>query len=846
MVFFLILASLFGLARFEGGLERWNTLVYDNWIRLSARPVPSDVVIVAVDAESIEDYGRWPWSRSRQARLIQNIASADPRIIGVDVIYAEPDHDHPEDDVALAKALSESGNTVLPISIEPGERSLVMGETLPIPALQSSARALGHVHVAFDSGGMVRNIHLKMGFRNAHWSSLSLAMLEAMDVDIALPPSNEQPLQEGYQKQLDWRSNRQFLIPYYGPPGSFTYVSAHEVLSDNFDPASLKDKVVFVGATALGLGDSRSTPVSKQIAMPGVEIHANVFSALRDKHVLSALPEYQLHLIFAGLLAVLLLAYPRLKQRWVFVIASCFTLFPIFLSYSLFTFFLIWLPPLEMSVFLLLSLVLWSWHRLEFAARFLANEVERLRVDSTLMQFDQSGSLSECMKGAMHHMPLDGWIIVYPGHIEEGGQYNDIQLHNVAGAWSSTEGAYCRSYTKDQSLLVGFSTSDPDFGQKFCLVVDALVKQYLSDQHIDERRSVERLQHRADDVSHARMKLQQLAAFTESIFQGTPAGLFVWNIFGELVALNPEAKLLAKKFALPSQDAKLQEMLLALNVEQDCSITDLLLNGKELQFDYRLDDLEMLCALSVVGDELRDRFVLMSVVDSTEVRRRERERSELVDYLSHDLRSPLTSALSIIQLEKRKAELPDGYRNIERYIETGLKLVNDLLQLARADNLNTHDFTELLFDNLLDTAYEQLWPQIQTRNISVEIDIQDEELWVNANGQMIERVLINILDNALKYSYEGGRIDITATQKEGELLCCFRDFGVGVTDAQADLLFQRFKRVGDVNKNASGIGLGLAFVSSVVMQHGGRVWAEKGLSEGACICLALPLIMLEE
>ena len=110
----MMLGMIAVIITFSGALIRFDNLHYDLGHYLSAKPAPTDIVIVAIDEASLRQIGRWPWSRTVHADLVSNLKQARAKAIGLDIIFAEPELNQPEADLALAQALQQAGNVVLP------------------------------------------------------------------------------------------------------------------------------------------------------------------------------------------------------------------------------------------------------------------------------------------------------------------------------------------------------------------------------------------------------------------------------------------------------------------------------------------------------------------------------------------------------------------------------------------------------------------------------------------------------------------------------------------------------------------------------------------------------------
>lgn len=363
------------------GLSRWNLLFYDWSLAHQSQPPAEDIVIIAIDEQSLRELGRWPWSRRVHADLVRRLTAAGAKAVALDIVFAEPDAADPAADRDLAAALADNGRVVLPLLNEQVRLHGQLIETLPMPALAGAAIGLGHVDVELDADGIARGVYLKAGLGTPRWSALALALLETVDPTpwLALP-GQRTPITDSPAPNA-WRRDHYVLIPFAGPPGHFQHVSYRDALRDDFPLAPFRDRFVLIGVTAAGVGDMLPTPVSGQAQlMPGVEFNANVLDALRRGSTIQPLsPPWVLGL--TGLLVLLpLVLYAACPPRWTLPLAGLALLLTAVVSYWLLHAPRLWFPPAAALLVQGLSYPLWSWRRLQQSARALFEEKERTQV----------------------------------------------------------------------------------------------------------------------------------------------------------------------------------------------------------------------------------------------------------------------------------------------------------------------------------------------------------------------------------------------------------------------------------------------------------------------------------
>lgn len=364
-----------------------DNILYDLGQKLQSRPTPSDIIIVAIDEESLSKLGRWPWSRHQHAMLIDRLRDDGARVIGMDLIFAEPDVTDPFSDKALSEAIHHAGNVVLPVLLENNRVNGQIIETLPLPSFTEYAATMGHVHVELDEDGIARSVFLWEGLSTPAWPHFAQAVLQA--ANIKLPHFSISPPK---QSQHDFKPyilvrEDQRRISFLGKPGHVQSLSYVQVLKGEFPTGIFKDKVVLVGATASGMGDFIPTPVSGlHQPMSGVEFHANVIDSILRDRLVNQVPNWITVLICALLAILPVIWLPRLaplhgllvSSLWIATVAGISMLLPSLLG--------VWLPPSAALLAIASAYPIWSWLKLDAAHRFLDQELQLLHQDAAWLE----------------------------------------------------------------------------------------------------------------------------------------------------------------------------------------------------------------------------------------------------------------------------------------------------------------------------------------------------------------------------------------------------------------------------------------------------------------------------
>jgi len=233
---------------------------------------------------------------------------------------------------------------------------------------------------------------------------------------------------------------------------------------------------------------------------------------------------------------------------------------------------------------------------------------------------------------------------------------------------------------------------------------------------------------------------------------------------------------------------------------------------------------------------------IVRVVDISEAKALQRQRERVLQLLTHDMRSPQASILAILDTAGPGGLDAAMARRIEGYAQRTLGLADDFVQLARAEALD-YVFEEVALADLLIDAADDLWPQSSARGVVVEVDAPDEPLLVMGERSLLTRALINLIGNAIKYGGDGKSVRCSLEARAGFVACLIRDQGPGIAPEQIAHLFEPFRRgAAGEGRRIDGVGLGLAFVQTVVTRHQGRIRCESAPGRGTCFTVELPAV----
>ena len=228
-----------------------------------------------------------------------------------------------------------------------------------------------------------------------------------------------------------------------------------------------------------------------------------------------------------------------------------------------------------------------------------------------------------------------------------------------------------------------------------------------------------------------------------------------------------------------------------------------------------------------------------------ELRRQEQKRDEFLDTMAHEMRTPLTAAKGYIQLLKAGAlsgpALTMGIEKINVSFNRIISLVNDLLFVQEMDLLD-FGFSKVNFKDLLEETHSQIKAMHQNHNANIVLDLDDNLPTLIADHDGLLRAFTHLLDNAVKFSPEGGDIRVNAAVNSGYLDIQFIDQGVGIPPEFMPRLFERFERVETYKEYLfGGLGLGLPIVKHIIESHGGAITVESVRGEGSTFNIHIPI-----
>jgi len=343
--------------------------------------------------------------------------------------------------------------------------------------------------------------------------------------------------------------------------------------------------------------------------------------------------------------------------------------------------------------------------------------------------------------------------------------------------------------------------------------------------------------------------------YLQTILKGMAEGVLAVDGRGRIRMVN---EALRKLFPLPPEVLDRTLLELIRNAELEEAIREAIRNGKISAFEltlptspgrsYEVNVVGIRPTSERINEEGREMGGAIAVFhDISRLKELERIRQDFVANVSHELRTPLTTikgyAETLLEGAMKEEVAFQFIQVIKRHTDRLTKIVEDLLTLSKIESKEFQLKMEVIsLRDLIDGVIGFVKEPAEKKKISISPNEIPSSLTLKADRNYLEQILINLLDNAIKYTPEGGRITISAIENNSEeIQFSVGDNGIGIPREDLPRIFERFYRVDKGRSQESGgTGLGLSIVKHLVQAHGGRIWVESRLGEGSTFSFTLP------
>ena len=230
--------------------------------------------------------------------------------------------------------------------------------------------------------------------------------------------------------------------------------------------------------------------------------------------------------------------------------------------------------------------------------------------------------------------------------------------------------------------------------------------------------------------------------------------------------------------------------------------------------------------------------------DITSLKNLDELKSEFVNTVSHDLRSPLTAVLGYAELIDRVGDVNDQQHEFIQRIRGSVReitsLIDDLLNLSRVESNLEEDIQPVKLAETVDRSLAMFQTQIAEKKIVLQVSMAAELPAITANPLYIRTMLDNLIGNAVKYTPAEGKVTIHGSTQNGQVVIAISDTGMGIPPEEQSRIFNKFYRASNVVESTPGTGLGLSIVQSVLERVNGRIWVDSKVGKGSTFTVLLP------
>lgn len=353
----------------------------------------------------------------------------------------------------------------------------------------------------------------------------------------------------------------------------------------------------------------------------------------------------------------------------------------------------------------------------------------------------------------------------------------------------------------------------------------------------------EQLKKRLEQVSVEKKK-------RDAIFTSMTEGVIALDLSGNILDINRAA---IQILELPSNATGLSFYSLARNDALQ-NIVEKIIKDKELvERELTLHTIQER-HIRVCGTVLSSKGTIFGVVivlsDITQVKKLENFRHDFIADVSHEIKTPLTAIRGAVETLaegaiKDSENAPKFMKIITKHSDRLNSLVHDILSLSSLElktGAGERDFAKLKVSSIINTACEICQERANNKGVQLKILLRNKVYQINGDCQLLEQALINLIDNAIKYSEASGNIEITVEKADDYVMIKVKDHGVGIAAKHLPRLFERFYRVDKArSRKLGGTGLGLAIVKHIAQLHNGSISVESELGKGSTFTLRLPV-----
>jgi two-component system phosphate regulon sensor histidine kinase PhoR len=258
--------------------------------------------------------------------------------------------------------------------------------------------------------------------------------------------------------------------------------------------------------------------------------------------------------------------------------------------------------------------------------------------------------------------------------------------------------------------------------------------------------------------------------------------------------------------------------------------------------EINLDDGRVLSAQTTLIPEVG---LVIILHDITYLKELDRIKTDFVNTVSHDLRSPLTAILGYVELIGRAGPVNEQQREFIHRVQFSVNnitaLINDLLDLGRVEAGFDTRKEIVQLSAIIHEVVDSMQKRIREKEHHVSLEIPDNLPPLIGNPIRLRQMISNLVNNAIKYTPNQGQISMLCRPEDGQIIFQIKDNGSGILPADQPFVFDKFYRGSNIPHDSIGSGLGLAIVQSIVQNHQGRIWLDSTPGQGTTFTVVLPI-----
>jgi len=329
-----------------------------------------------------------------------------------------------------------------------------------------------------------------------------------------------------------------------------------------------------------------------------------------------------------------------------------------------------------------------------------------------------------------------------------------------------------------------------------------------------------------------------------AILSGLSDGVVMTDAAGKIILANPAAEKLFKFKQSQVMDKSVIEAI--PDHEIDSLVKKCLYNASEqtVQIDSMNCRFIRVISVPITTGEVKGALILFQ--DLTELRSLQTMRREFVGNISHELRTPLAAIKAIVDTLRDGAvddsvATADFLNRLDIEVDGMTQMVNELIELSRIETGKIKLKLEPVnINNLVEEVMTRLTPQADRKQISIFNKLFPELPPVKADKERVQQVITNILHNAVKFTPQGGKIEVSTALDGQNVAVKVSDTGIGISEEDLSHIFERFFKA-DKSRSSGGTGLGLAIAKHTIQVHGGTIWVQSELGKGSTFGFNLPI-----